>query len=189
MTAVRNAQSEPTFARPNTAAWQKQRMELLKPQQQVRTVRRRHEAVSYLLLALVIFSAAFAYVFLNGQIHVAAREVTRLEAQIAEIENNSKRTELAIGELGSLAQVEEYATSHLGMVYPELTSIQYLDQQVSYQIATDLAALAPAETIQPEEAAAEQAPVPEEQEASPVFAAWAELFGQYFAGTALAVQD
>jgi cell division protein FtsL len=114
---------------------------LLRPEQEQRLAKRRWEAVPYALLVLMVFIAAFAYMCLDAKIGVAGREINDLEAQIKENQTMAMRTELEIGNLSSLSRVESYAKLHLNMVYPDIGAVQYLDQQASGWLATELAAL------------------------------------------------
>jgi len=175
-----NAQlRQPVYERHSNAGWQQRRLELLKPQQRQRTAHRRREALSYGLLAVLLFCAALAYMYLEARINVAGREVNSLQSQVAETHKLALISELEIGNLSSLSRVESYARMQLGMVYPDVKSVHYLNHRVSMQLAADLQALgeeAPAETVVAEER-------------RPLFAAWAELLSGYLGGTALAVED
>lgn len=164
-------------------AWHRQRLELLKPQQRQRRAARRREVLSYCLLAILLFCAALLYMYFEARINVFGRELNDLQIQIAETQKSALRMELEIGNLSSLSRVENYATLHLGMVYPDAKSVQYLSQQASAQFNADMAALVA-------EAEAPESPVPAEEEKQyPLFAAWTELIGHYFSGAALAVED
>lgn len=183
MRASRNAQlAGPAYERSESEAWQQARLELLKPQQKQRRAKRRREALAYGFLGLLLFSLAFAYMFLESRINVAGREVNDLQVQIDETNKLALRTELEIGNLSSLSRIESYATLHLGMVYPNVKSVQYLSQQVSAQLNADLLAL----TVTAQEEEEKSAP---EEERYPLFVAWSELIGHYFTGTALAVEE
>jgi cell division protein FtsL len=181
MAASRSAQLvQPYLERPGAAAWRQKRLELLQPEEKQRLAKRRWEAAPFVFLVALVFAAAFAYMYLDAKIGVAGLEINDLETQIQEKQTLTLRTELEIGVLSSLARVESYAKLHLGMVYPDIGAVQYLDQQVSNMLAAELAALA-AEAPEP-------APEPEAKR-RPLLTAWAELISSYFFGAALAISD
>jgi cell division protein FtsL len=140
--------AQTSLERPSDAAWRRQRLELLRPEQEQRLAKRRWEAVPYVLLVVMVFAAAFAYMCLDAKIGVAGREINGLEAQIKDNQTLAMRTELEIGNLSALSRVESYAQQNLDMVYPDIGAVQYLDQQVSARLAAELAALA-AEAAEP----------------------------------------
>jgi cell division protein FtsL len=179
MAASRSAQlAQPYLEQIYDAQWRRKRLELLKPGQEQRLAKRRWEAVPFALLVVLVFAVAFAYMCLDAKIGMSGREINDLEAQIKETQTLSRRTELEIGTLSSLARIESYAKLHLNMVYPDIGAVQYLDQQVSVQLAAQLAALV-----------AEEPPEEPEAERHPLLAAWAELLSGYFSDTALAIDD
>jgi len=181
MAASRNAQlAQPYFERPATEEWQRRRLELLRPEQEQRLARRRWEAVPYVLLVALILVFAFAYMCLDAQIGLAGRQINDLDAQTAQMQTQSLRTEVEIGNLSSLSRIESYAKLHLNMVYPDIQAVQYLDQRVSQQLAVELSGVKAAAPVP----AAEPAP-----QYHPLLAAWAELIDYYFSGTALATNQ
>ena len=142
MATSRSAQLAQTYLdRPSDAAWRRQRLELLRPEQEQRLTKRRWEAVPFVLLVAMVFAAAFAYMYLDAKIGLAGREINDLEAQIKESQTLAMRTELEIGSLSSLSRIESYAKLHLGMVYPDIGAVQYLDQHVSSRLAAEMTAL------------------------------------------------
>jgi len=181
MIASRSAQlAQPYLERPGATAWQQKRLELLQPEEKQRLAKRRWEAAPVVLLVALVFTAAFAYMYLDAKIGVAGREINALETQIQERQTLSLRAELEIGVLSSLARIESYAKLHLGMVYPDIGAVQYLDQRVSNKLTAELAALA-AKAPEPE-------PAPEAKR-RPLLTAWTELFNGYFSGRAPAIKD
>ncbi|MCL2495979.1 MAG: hypothetical protein FWF04_01005 [Clostridiales bacterium] len=175
-----NAQlQQPVYEQHSYAGWKQTRLELLKPQQRQRKARRRLEVLSYGLLAVLLFCLALTYMYLEAQINVAGREVNTLQKQVAETRKLSLISELEIGNLSSLSRVESYAKMQLGMVYPDVKSVHYLDHQVSVQLAADLQALT-------EEASAENIVAEEQQN---LFKAWMELISGYLGDIAWAVED
>ena len=179
MARSRSAQlAGPYLEQPYDAAWRRQRLELLRPQQEQRLSKRRWEAASLVLLVALVFAAAFAYMCLDAKIGVAGREINDLDTQIMDAQTLSQRTELEIGALSSLSRIESYAELHLNMVYPDIGAIQYLDPRVNDMLAAELAALAATE---PE--------ADPEKERSPVLAAVMELIKGLLSGKALAIND
>ena len=165
MAASRSAQlAQPYLEQPHDMEWQRKRWELLQPEQEQRLARRRWDAAPYVLLLAMMFSAAFAYMCLDAKIGEAGREINALHSQIKESQTLAQRTELEIGSLSSLARIESYAKLHLNMVYPDIGAVQYLNQQASSKLASELAALAAKEP--------EQVPV---EERRPWLAVLAEL--------------
>ena len=181
MAASPSAQlAQPNLEQPYGVKWQRKRLELLRPELDQRLAKRRWEAVPFVLLVLLVFGAAFAYMCLDAKIGVAGREINNMEVQIAEKQTLTLRTELEIGRLSSLNRIESYAILHLGMIYPDIGAVQYLDQQVSSMLAAELAALS--DKAQEPEAAPET-------EKHPLLAAWTKLVNSYFSGTALAMNE
>jgi cell division protein FtsL len=179
MVASRSAQlARPYLEQPADAVWRQKRLELLQPEQEQRLSKRRWEAAPFVLLAMLVLTAAFAYMCLDAQIGLAGREINNLQVQIKEEEALGMRTEVEIGSLSSLARIESYAQLHLGMVYPDIKAVYYLDQQVSNMLTAELIALA--EAVPEPELAAEQ---------RPMLAVWTEALKNYISGTALAVED
>lgn len=179
MAANRSAQlARPYVEQPADAVWRQKRLELLRPEEEQRLSKRRWEAVPFVLLSALLLAAAFAYMCLDAKIGVAGREINALQAQIKEEKGLAMRTELEIGVLSSLARIESYAQLHLGMVYPDIKAVYYLDQQISNRLAAELKALV-AETPEPE--------VKEERRT--LLATWTKLISNYSSGAALAVED
>ncbi|MCL1974576.1 MAG: hypothetical protein FWG61_00270 [Firmicutes bacterium] len=168
--------AETYLERPQTLQWQRRRLELLQPEQEQRMAKRRWETVPYVLLVALIFIFAFAYMCLDAKIGVAGLKINDLEAQIKEQQTLSLRTELEIGVLSSLSRIENYAKLHLGMVYPDIGAVHYLDQQVSNMLAEELAVLAEAEP-----------PTEQEVQETPLLKVWAELVNKYVSGAAMAM--
>ena len=179
MTAGRSAQlAQPYYEYPHHKKWQQKRLELLRPEQEQRLTKRRWEVVPFVLLVVLVFTAAFAYVWMDAKIGVLGREINHIDMQITEAHTLSMRAEMEIGSLSALSRVESYAKLHLDMVYPDIRAVQYLDQQVSSLLATELSSLTENEA-EPEA----------EPERHPLLAAWTELISGYFSGTALALSD
>ncbi|MCL1905838.1 MAG: hypothetical protein FWG06_02385 [Clostridiales bacterium] len=179
MAASRSAQlAQSYFEQPVDAAWRRQRLELLRPEQEQRLSKRRWEALPFALLTTVVLAAAFAYMCMDAQIGLAGREINDIQAQIKEEQAMTMRTELEIGSLSSLSRVESYAQLHLGMVYPDIKAVHYLDQQVSNMLAANMAALQ-----------AKEPDIEPKPERRTFTAALVELINRCFSGTALAVED
>ncbi len=90
-------------------------------------------------LGVIIFCSALAYIVLQAQISTAGYQIHELQRSIDDTEVQSQRLELEIGELGSLGQIETYATMQLGMVYPDVENIDYIDSDLKLQVAENLA--------------------------------------------------
>lgn len=171
MVVSKSAQLAETYIeRPATYKWQKTRLELLEPEQQQRRAKRRSEAAPFVLMVLLIFFVAFAYMCLDAKIGMAGFMINDLDSQIEELQTLSLRTELEIGVLSSLARIESYAKLHLGMIYPDIGAVHYMDQQVSNMLAVQLAVLAV------DDAGPEMEP---EVAPRPVLAVWAEAMRSY----------
>jgi len=179
MAPGRNTQlAQPYIEQPYDVRWRQKRLELLQPEQEQRLAKRRWEAAPYILMVIMIFAAAFAYMCLDAKIGVAGREINVIDTQISESQTLSQRMELELGALSSLARIEGYAKLHLNMVYPDIGAVEYLDPRVSDMLTAELAALAAQET---EEAA--------EEERHPALAVLKELLTDLFPGRAFAINN
>ncbi len=158
---------------PQQKEWQQRRLELLAPQQKVRQEQKRKEVVRYALAAMAVFAYALVYMVLEANIGVLGAEIINLQGQIAEQENDSLRAEYEIGSLSSLDRIESYAQLHLGMVYPDINSVQYLSPAIAQNIETEIMSVQ----------AAQNEP-PAEIENTNLIAAWSDMFGNYFSALA-----
>lgn len=178
--SARNAKLfEPALERGQGELWQRQRLELLQPGQRQRVARRRREGLVYGLIAILIFASAFVYMAFEARIGEAGREINLLHSQIRTVENQNLNIQLQISSYRSLGRIESYAMNYLGMVFPDIREVRYLDQQFSIQVARDLMLMQP-------DLVEEISEMPEPAEHA-LFGAWAEWLNAYFSSTALAL--
>jgi len=75
---------------------------------------------------LVCFALAFAFTYLEANIVACGYELNNTKAEIADVNNQIDRIKLKIEDSYSLASIEDYAINTLGMVYPDSSSVAYM---------------------------------------------------------------
>ncbi len=98
------------------------------------------EKVMVAFLGVIIFASALVYIVLQAQISTAGYQMHELQGNIDDMAVQSQRLELEIGELSSLAKIENYAETKLSMVYPDVSNIDYIDSDLKVKVAQEIEA-------------------------------------------------
>lgn len=114
---------------------------------------RRGRKVKLAIGVIAVLVYLLSIVFVEAKISIVGTQINSINSQIAELQEMSARQDLTIGELSSNARIESYAITYLGMEYPSVDSVYYLNKESSLAIAEGRAALnnEPDTTVQPEE--------------------------------------
>ena len=135
----------------------------------------RQDRVVSTMVVICLLVSAFIYLNLIAQTVGVNRQLSNAERKIEEIQNQTLRAEWELGQMASLARIEEYASENLNMIYPSADDIYYLSEQTSRAIAEATQGLngdtkdAEAET----QAAADH----------PFWQSIATMLGEFFAGS------
>ena len=172
--------TERSFAYENTQSFELRKMRVLDGSAaRARADAKRIDSVKLALGVIAVLVYLLSLTFVEAKISNTGAQINDLNAAIADTQNDSAIMDLNIGSLASLDRIETYATTYLGMTYPNADSVYFLDVESSLAIASGETDLALAESNNVESA---------EETKYPLWEIALDSISDFFRGTALAAE-